>query len=137
VCRPSSQVPDVHLDEVGVVVKGPVPDVVEDLAFVGRFTHPAEQVEQQGVLAGCELDFGVAAPTAVQGRVELEVSGGKDDIAVNLLPAQECVQVGHQYHERARLLEVVVCAGLERFGLVPLTQFGSEHQHRCDITSGA
>src|SRR3954447_3301527 len=69
----ATQVPDVHLDHVGVSPVSDTPHVVQDLLLGPWSALVAHQVLEKGELASRELDGGLPAAHGASARIEHEI----------------------------------------------------------------
>src|SRR6476646_4786236 len=82
-----AQVPDVHLDHVGIAGEVDPPHVVEDLRLRRDVAVLAHEVLEQRELARGEADVGLLAPAATGARVKLERPHAEDRRARGSAPA--------------------------------------------------
>ena len=126
----AAEVADVHLDDVRVAGEVDAPHVIEDLALRRDVAVAAHEVLEQRELARGELDRLAVALGAPGAGVEAQRSDLEHRGARRRAAAEQRAQPGEQDHERERLREEVVGAGVEGLGLVPLAVLRGEHQDR-------
>ena len=125
-----AEVAHVHLDDVGVAGEVDPPHVVEDLRLRRDAAVLAHQVLEQRELACSEPDVDVLAPCPSSSRVELERADGEHRGARWRAATDQRPQPREEHHERERLREEVVGAGVERLGLVVLAVLRGEDEDR-------
>ena len=103
----------------------------QQLEFGDPFAEVAEQCLEQGVLAAGQLDRDVATATRAVDRVQRQIPGDELTRSGAGIPSGEGPEPSHEDHERERLRQEVVGAGIERLGFVVLAGLGGEHQDRC------
>src|SRR5215218_6778890 len=124
------EIPDVHLDHVGVALEVLAPHPLEQLLLADDLAGVAEQGLEEGELAGRQRDVDVAAAAAAGDDVEGEVAElERLEVVVGPAPGER-LEAGDQHHERERLGEEVVGTRVERLGLVVLAVLGGQHEDR-------
>src|SRR5690242_5346039 len=128
---------DQHVYRVADRIEVVIPHVGQDL---GAAQHPArvsEQVLDQGVLAGAQLDRCPAPTYLPGGYLELEIGEAEGCTERTGGPARERAETGQQLLHVERLGQVVVGAGVEARHPIVERVPGGEHDDRGAATAGA
>ena len=107
------QLEDVDFQRVRQPVIALVPDVLVDPGPGENLAGVAEEVGQERIFFGREIE-GVPGPLdALGGQVDRHVGRGQDGAGPSLRAAKHGAEPGQQFVERERLAEVVIRASIE------------------------
>src|SRR5689334_4696214 len=124
-----AQVADVGLDDVRVAGEVVLPHVLEDLALREHPPRVVQEVAQEGVLGGGQIDPGVAAVHLMAILVESDV-GEAEHLGrrPGFRAAQDRVDTRDHLGQAEGLRHVVVAAGPQRLDLVGDAVLGGEEE---------
>ena len=125
------------LDDVGVMLPVVVVQMLEKFLLADDFARVVEEVFENVVFGGREVDEDASAMDGLFQGVELDVKGFKGGVGSALTAADENFGAGDEFAEVEWFGKVVVCAGVKELDDGVLAFFGREDEDRGGVFAGA
>ncbi len=132
-----TQVRHVRLDHVGVMLPVVVVEVLEEFLLADDLAGMVQQVFENVVLGGREIDERAVAVHGLLQGIEVDAERVECGMGCALAAADEGFGAGEEFAEVEGLGEVVVCAGVEQLDDGVLALFRGEDEDGGRIFAGA
>lgn len=124
-------------DDVGVVLPVVVVEVLKELLLADDFARVVEQVFEDMVLGGREVDEDSAAMDGLLERVEFYIEGFERWVGGTLPTADKYLSAGNEFAEIEWLGEVVICSCVQELDDGLLAFSSSKNQNGRGVFAGA
>jgi len=126
-----------RLDNVGVVLPVVVVEVLEEFLLADDFARVMEEVLEDVVLGGREVDKDAGAMDSLLERVEFNVEGFEGWVSSAFAATDEDFGASDEFAEVEGLGEVVVCAGVQQLDDCVFAFFRGEDENGGRVFAGA
>ena len=104
-----------RLDDVGVMLPVVVVEVLEQFTLADDFARVVDEVFEDAVLGGRQVDERAGAANRLLQRVQLDIESGERGVGGALAAADEGLGAGDELAQIEGLGQVVVGPGVEQF----------------------